>query len=114
MTDPVIMTQGGTVPTTADRGGSTAPTYHGSGISTVPGPVVRPSTTPVKQPAEPDPVLAWLGSSEARQYEGHWVALSPETGDFLGMADSDTDFRRWQLRGATVIFVEPPGFRTGV
>ena len=61
-----------------------------------------------------DPELTWLGSEEARQHEGHWVALSRETGEFLGMADSDVDFRRWQLRGATVVFVEPPSFRTGI
>lgn len=54
-----------------------------------------------------EPVLAWLEGPEARQHENHWVALDPETGGFLGMADTLPSLRMWQARGATVIFVDP-------
>jgi hypothetical protein len=106
MTEPVIMTHGGTAPTASQAGG-TVPTYHGSGMSTVPSLVVRPLTSRAGQPDEPDPVLAWLASDDARQHQNHWVALDPVTGAFLGLADSLPDLRRWQAQDATVLFVDP-------
>jgi hypothetical protein len=106
MTEPVIVSHGGTV-STAGRGRGTMPVYHRSGISTVPGPVVRPVTPPARQPDESDPVLAWLAGKEARRHRNHWVALDPATGTFLGRADSLVDLRRWQAQDATVIFVDP-------
>jgi hypothetical protein len=99
--------------------GSTLPTV-GVVVGT---PAAEPSTTastsqdqqasqePVAE--RTDPELDWLSSGEARRYQGHWVALSPQTGEFLGLADSNEDFRRWQQQHATLVFVEPPGYRTG-
>jgi hypothetical protein len=106
MTEPVIVELGGTVPTFR-QSGSAAPTYSGGGMSTVPGPVVRPLIPPARQADESDPVLAWLASDEARRYRNHWVALEPVTGSFLGLADSLADLRRWQAQDATVLFVDP-------
>jgi hypothetical protein len=77
------------------------------------GLVIQPVAA-VPATAGDDPELRWLASSEAKQHEGHWVALSPETGEYLGRADADADFRRWQRDGATLVFVEPPGYRAGV
>jgi hypothetical protein len=82
-------------------------------VSVSESPAPESPSTEASASERTDPELSWLESPEARQYAGHWVALSPETGEFLGMADSDVDFRRWQLRGATVVFVEPPGFQAG-
>lgn len=106
MTEPVVVNHGGTV-TTYRQGGSTAPNYYGSGISTLPGPVVRPIAPPARQADESDPILAWLASDEARRYQNHWVALEPTTGRFLGLADLLADLRRWQAAEATVLFVDP-------
>lgn len=83
-------------------------------ISVSESPAPESSSAEASASGRSNPELTWLESPEARQYAGHWVALNPETGEFVGMADSDTDFRRWQLRGATVVFVEPPGFQAGV
>lgn len=61
-----------------------------------------------EQPTEPkDPVLRWLASPAARQHENHWVALDPQTGRFLGMADALPSLRVWQARGAMVLYVDP-------
>jgi hypothetical protein len=107
MTETVIVHPGGTAPTVTRLGPGTAATYQDSGISTVLGPVVRPVTPPRRQPTEPDPVLAWLESDDARRYRNHWVALDPATGAFLGLADALADLRRWQAQDATVLFVDP-------
>ena len=76
-------------------------------MSTVSGPVVRP-ITPARRPDEADPVLEWLASDKAREYQHRWVALDPDTGVFRGLADTPRDFRRWEANGATVIYVDLP------
>lgn len=63
---------------------------------------------PLVPPPSGDPVLAWLDSDEAVQYQGHWVAQDPRTGTFLGVADEVPEWRTWQARGALMIFVDPP------
>jgi hypothetical protein len=67
---------------------------------------------PTQDRSHSDPRLAWLARAEARQYEGHWVALDPDTGEFLGLADSRDDLRRWRERDVSVLFVEPQSRRT--
>jgi hypothetical protein len=108
MTEPTI----GSVatspkPTSAGPGASTAAVHGASSPSTAPGPISR-ARAPGTSVAETEPELVWLASDEARQYEGHWVALDPETGTFLGLADSVPHLRMWQARHATIIFVDPP------
>ena len=45
MTEPVIVKTGGTAPTFRQSGSAT-PAYSRGGMSTVPGPVVRPPSRP--------------------------------------------------------------------
>lgn len=108
MTEPTIVHPGGTAPTVTDVGPATAPTYRTTTFSTTAGPLVRPITPPPRQPAEPDPVISWLASDAARQYQHHWVALDPDTGAFRGVADTPRDFRRLETDGATIIYVDLP------
>lgn len=56
----------------------------------------------------PDPCLAWLHSDEAVQYQGRWVALDADSGEFLGAVDETRDRLHWHARGALVVFVDPP------
>jgi hypothetical protein len=93
----------------ASYAGGTVPTYHAARLSTALG-IVRPTVTPLAGPPVPeeDPVLTWLRTEEARGYQHHWVALSPDTGRFLGLADNPGDVRRWESRGAVVVYVDLP------
>lgn len=87
--------------------GTTTALYAIGTVSTVAGPVVRP-VSPHPHEDETDPkLLAWLESHEARQFEGHWVALDPETAEFLGLADTREELRRWRDRDISLVFVEP-------
>jgi hypothetical protein len=108
MTETEVVNTGGTAPTFTIRSGSTGPAYSVSGISTVSGPVARPVAAPATQPDESDPVLEWLASGKARDYQHHWVALDPDTGVFRGLADTPRDFRRLEAAGAIVIYVDLP------
>jgi hypothetical protein len=56
---------------------------------------------------ESDPELKWLATAEARGFEGHWVALDPDTGHFLGLADTREQLRRWRQQDVSLLFVEP-------
>src|ERR1700744_3754216 len=98
MTEPVIVRPGGTRTDVTRVGPGTVPTYQASSSPTVSGPVVRPIAAPPPRQPAPDPVLAWLASYEAERYRNHWVALDPETGRFLGLADALPDLRRWQAQ----------------
>lgn len=109
MTEPTVSSvETSPPPTSVGPGMSTATDQGIASQSTVVGPVVRLLRAPETSQDETDPVLVWLASAQARQYENHWVALDPSTGSFLGFADSLPDLRRWQGRGATIIFVDPP------
>jgi hypothetical protein len=99
---------------TVTKGTATTPVYSGGTVSThqvpnapgIVGPVVRPISAPPIQPTRSDPVLAWLNSDEALQYQGHWVALDSATGKFIGKADDVHSWRVLRERGALVIFVD--------
>jgi hypothetical protein len=93
--------QGRNIPSNYEPGPSTEP----------PGTVVASRVASRTDNLEPE--LVWLASEDAKRYEGHWVALNAETGSFLGLADSSTQLHRWQAQGATIVFVEPPGFWAG-
>ncbi|HEY1920507.1 MAG TPA: hypothetical protein VGH27_33480 [Streptosporangiaceae bacterium] len=110
--EPIQQVYGAGTPFDLSKPGTTVPEDHGATLSAESH--MEAIGREVPPHAQTDPELAWLGSPEAHQYEGHWVALDPDTGKFLGMADANTDFRRWQIKGATIVFVESPGFRTGV
>jgi hypothetical protein len=108
MSDTVFVSNGGTV-SSVTASGSTRPTYRDAGLPMASGTVVarrRPTRRPPA--AERDPVVEWLGSAEASRHHNHWVALNPETGEFLGRADDLPDLRRWQAAGALIVFVDPP------
>lgn len=85
---------------------TTTPTYTGT-ASTAIGTMIQTDASVSFAAQEEDPVLVWLASPEARQYENHWIALDPETGKFLGLADALPSLRMWQARHATVIYVDP-------
>lgn len=85
---------------------TTAPTYADT-ASTAIGPVVQADVPAPSATSEADPVLLWLASPAARQYENHWIALNPRTGKFLGVADALPSLRMWQARGAMVLYVDP-------
>jgi hypothetical protein len=89
----------------------TAPTYTTAGTTsaatgTSAGPASGSSST-----EDSDPELAWLSGPEALRYAGHWVALRAGTSEFLGVADEAGDVQYWQERGASVLYVAPPGLR---
>jgi hypothetical protein len=100
---------------TVSRGTASAPIYSGGTVPTnvvpnvpgITGPVVRPVSAPPTPPPSEDRAVAWLDSDEAIPYQGHWVALDSETGDFLGEADNVHSWRVFRARGALVIFVDP-------
>jgi hypothetical protein len=72
------------------------------------GPEHAPAARLLRKPHEDsDPVLSWLTGPEARRHANHWVALSRESGTFLGRADDYPDLRRWQARDAFIVFVDP-------
>src|SRR5690348_16994652 len=71
------------------------------------------SQVPTLERRNSDPELVWLSSPEARHYEGHWVALDPDSGEFLGLADSRADLRRWREQDVSVLYVEPRTRRIG-
>lgn len=85
---------------------TTSPTYATT-TSTAIGPVTQDGVSKSAVSDGDDPVLVWLASPQARQYENHWVALDPRTGNFLGIADALPTLRMWQARHATVIYVDP-------
>jgi len=113
MSEPARYVYEASIPSDPGQGQSTEAEYEASGRSTASGPVAVPDPAQPDQSVESDPELVWLASDQAKQFEGHWVALNPDTGEFLGLADSTPDFRRWQQEAATLVFVEPPGYRTG-
>lgn len=59
--------------------------------------------------AEPTGLIEWLGTREARQYEGQWVLLGDDFG-VIDHAHSPTDLlkRHPDLRTPMVVFVDPP------
>ncbi len=98
-TEPVYVYSGGTVSTNV-----AVPSVGG-----VVGPVVRPLTgVLMPPPGQRDPVAAWLDSDEARQHEGHWVAINADAGRFLAEADDEADWQAWQARRALLLFIEIP------
>jgi hypothetical protein len=103
--EPDVVTHGGTAATSVGRGGGTVATYQGSGMTTLSGPVVRPITPPAQQ-ADADPLMTWLASDEAKEHEGHWVALDPDTAEFLGRADTRAELRHWRDRDVSILFVD--------
>lgn len=54
-----------------------------------------------------DPIAAWLATGEASTHRGHWVALDPDSGEFLGRADTRAELRHWRERDVSILFVEP-------
>src|SRR5260370_36405346 len=88
---------------------TTSPTVKASYAGTASAAsVIRPVVAPTQALShEDDPEMRWLASDEARQYEGHWVALDPDNGEFLGLADTRADLRRWREQDISVLFVEP-------
>lgn len=112
MTEPVIVTSAGTASASAARTArTTQPTYTSAGTSTarlVPAATTSRTARRRRTSAQRDPVLDWLTSREARRYASHWVALSPESGEFLGLADELPHLRRWQAADALIVFVDPP------
>jgi hypothetical protein len=107
MTETVVVTYGGTAPSVTHVRG-TQPTYSDAGFPTASGPVIPAPPSRPGQPDEHDPVLAWLTGDEAPRYRNHWVALNPDTGVLLGLADELPHLRRWQAEGALIVFVDPP------
>jgi hypothetical protein len=87
--------------------GTTTALYVVGAVSTVPGPVVRPIRASHTPSNETDPKVVWLKSAEARRFEGHWVALDSDTGEFLGLADTREDLRRLRNRDVTMLLVKP-------
>lgn len=85
---------------------TTASTYTGT-VSTAIGPVIQAGVSASSAASGEDPVLLWLASPGARQYENHWIALDPRTGKFLGLADALPSLRMWQARDAMVLYVDP-------
>jgi hypothetical protein len=65
--------------------------------------------------AEPTGLIEWLGTREARQYEGQWVLLSDDF-EVIDHAHSPTDLlkRHPDLRTPMVVFVDPPGTNLAV
>jgi len=59
--------------------------------------------------AEPAGLIEWLGTQEARQYEGQWVLLRDDFG-VIDHAHSPTDLlrRHPDFRTPMVVFVDPP------
>lgn len=65
---------------------------------------------PTPQPeSEPTGLIEWLGTQEARQFEGQWVLLSDDF-EVIDHAHSPTDLlqRNPDLRTPMVVFVDPP------
>jgi hypothetical protein len=109
MSEPVIVTYAGTASAAANElHRNTAPVYLIRGPSTVSGPVVAPLQAEPRPGPEADPVLLWMASDEAIRYRNHWVALDPADGSLLGPADEMAHLRRWQAKGAVIVFVDPP------
>lgn len=79
-------------------------------------PVRRVSGTPQRErvsalpqiESEPAGLIEWLGTPEARQYEGQWVLLSDDFG-VIDHAHSPTDLlrRHPNLRTPLVVFIDP-------
>jgi hypothetical protein len=107
MSEPARYVYEALIPSEPDKGQSTEAEYEASGRSAAPGPVAVPDPAQPGQSVKSDPELVWLASDEATQYEGHWVALDPDTGQFLGLADTRADLRRWREQDISVLFVEP-------
>jgi hypothetical protein len=64
---------------------------------------------------EPAGLVEWLGTPEARQYEGQWVLLN----DDFGVIDNDHSptvllQRNRDIRTPLVVFVDPPGTNLAV
>jgi hypothetical protein len=59
--------------------------------------------------SEPSGLVEWLGTREARQYEGQWVLLSDDF-EVIDHAHSPTDLlrRHNDLRTPMIVFVDPP------
>jgi len=88
---------------------TTSPTVEASYAGTAStASVVRPVQVLTRDLShETDPLMAWLASDEARGHEGHWVALDPDTGEFLGRADTRAELRHWREHDVSILFVEP-------
>jgi hypothetical protein len=67
----------------------------------------RAATRPQAE-SEPDGLLQWLGSSEARRFEGRWVLLNDEF-DVLDHARTLTELaqRNRDARTPIIVFVDP-------
>ena len=65
--------------------------------------------------SEPTGLIEWLGTQEARQYEGQWVLLSDDF-EVIDHAHSPTDLlkRNPNLRTPLIVFVDPPGINLAV
>lgn len=90
----------------------TASSYQTTGSTGATGPTSSPlpQIAPGQaRPSDSEPELAWLSSTEAEPYQGHWVALRTGTGIFLGLADSTEDLLRWRSQDASILFVAPRG-----
>jgi hypothetical protein len=94
------------LPVEVGAGMTTAPTYTKT-VSNTLGVMTQLDFSVSSTAQEEDPVLLWLASPAARQFENHWVALDPNTGRFLGLADALPSLRVWQARNAMVLYVDP-------
>jgi hypothetical protein len=65
--------------------------------------------------AEPSGLVEWLGTRQARQYEGQWVLLRDDFG-VIDHAHSPTDLlrRHPDPRTPMVVFVDPAGINLAV
>ncbi len=110
MTDELILPLYSTAEPERVAAEGTTPEYRQTG-STNPPPEETHLTQPAAHdlPVGPEPEMAWLASDEAKRYQGHWVALAPDTGSFLGLADTQSDVLTWQRQGASIVFVVPSG-----
>jgi len=108
MTEPTVSVTLGTATAMSVRQTSSAAAGYVAVQSSSPGPIVQPAETSASRSLQDtDPELRWLASAQARRYRGHWVALDPDSGEFLGLADTREQLRVWRERDVSLLFVEP-------